>query len=399
MRLYSFLNTSTPSVQSDLGWLAVRCARAMHNAGQPLHWLPLAEASPAQTFSRAGAPLRLNAPALAHAAQHDVRLRDIPVLATPPAHAHDDGIALAMTHPIWWAMLLASAKRRIAYLDNLHHWPLPWLVNCCQVLSELWVPTEAMASTLRQSLPQLPIHVLPAPRQHHLVTDVSTAQLASMRELLNISPTAHVFYAMLDAHAALDCVPIFEAYARAFQTQPTGDVAFVIQCPPQVRSPDPANAAELVPAHATISAVLEQLSHALGYQPPNVVCLAENINAQGELMLHMVANTLIAPAHGDGLMLRSMDAVGLGNTVIAPSGRGFEAWLGEAWSGIHTPLNGAGYAQALQPRLLQVLQSTRAPTPEDKHAQQQMLWHMTNSTSAAQFSARVAHLLQSARAP
>ena len=376
LRIVSFLNPHEPSVQTDLSWLAMRQVRALVNAQVRVQWQVFAQPR-AGGAGPTGMPVPLSMAHMAHMAQYDARLADLPALARETAFddGSEAGLVLAVTSPEWWAPVLAQAPRRMAYLARHPHWPMQVLRALCAGCDEVWVPDAPFAEALRAGGHDLPLAVLPPIRQHRPSLNLALDRLEAFQASLGLSASSMVFLCALDEHGLPACAHLLAAWSQAFGGRPHTDVALVLHCPPRFWVA--ASPSGFVDADQWVR---EQLADA---GPVQVVLLDQHLNGDGEDLLRACTQVQLVVGPGDGLGLRVLDAVDLGNGVVGPAMHGLEALLGDAWQGFSpgAVVHSAELAQVLVAAHDQVL------AQGEQRAMTQ--WHVSNQLSEAAFVQRV----------
>ena len=380
LRIVSFLNPHEPSLQTDLSWLAMRQVRALVNAQVSVQWQVLA-----QPIAGGAAPTGMPAPLpeahMAHMAQYDARLADLPALAQQTAVelGREAELVLAVTSPEWWAPVLAHAPRRMAYLARHPHWPMRVLGSLCAGCDEVWVPDAPFAQDLRAERAALAVAVMPPIRLHRASLNLALDRVEAFQASLGLSASSMVFLCTLDEGGLPTCAHLLAAWSQAFGGRPSTDVALVLHCPPRFKLAS--SPSGFVDAEAWVS---EQLAAA---GPVQVVLLDQHLNGDGEDLLRACTQVQLVAGPGDGLGLRVLDAVDVGNGVVGPALHGLEALLGDAWQGFSPGAltQSAGLVQVLVAAHEQVL------AQGEQRAMTQ--WHVSNHLSEAAFVQRVlAHL-------
>ena len=380
LRIVSFLNPHEPSLQTDLSWLAVRQVRALVNAQVRVHWQVLTQPL-AGGAGPTGMPATLSMAHLVHMAQYDARLADLPALAQQTAM--EDGseaeLVLAVTSPEWWAPVLAQAPRRMVYLARNPHWPMRVLGSLCAACDEVWVPDDPFAQVVRGERPALPVTVMPPIRLHRSSLNLALDRVEAFQASLGLGASSMVFLCTLDERDLPACAHLLAAWSQAFGGRPHTDVALVLHCPPRFLAAS--SPSGFVDAEAWVS---EQLADA---GPVQVVLLDQHLKADGQDLLRACTQVQLVAGPGDGLGLRVLDAVDVGNGVVGPALHGLEALLGDAWLGFSPT------ALMQSAELAQVLVAAHAQVLAQGGQRAMTQWHVSNQLSEAAFVQRVlAHL-------
>jgi glycosyltransferase involved in cell wall biosynthesis len=310
---------------SGYGLAAIAYARALHNAGVPVWWQPWFLGSrPAMWGPEAG----LSSLPLAHAAEADAALADLPALVKAISRPIDYDTVLVHTVPEHWPAFVEPGKRTVGYTawetDALPaHWPP--LLNAMHALA---VPSSSNAEVFAQGGIHRPVHVVPHIRRHAWSASVRDDAIA-LRLRLRIPDEQFVFYSIAtwDPRKALD--DLVAGFVRTFGAQDR--VTLLLKTSAVVSHAAGARAG--MPVADVVRAIVRVADP--GRASANLaVIAADDISGRTIDAIHALGDCFVSLTHGEGWGLASFDAAAVGKPVIMTGWGGHLDYLGAGYPGL-----------------------------------------------------------------
>ncbi len=306
---------------------AIAYARALHNAGVPVWWQPwFLGPRPAMWRPEAG----LSSLPLAHAAEGDAALADLPALVKAISRPIDYDTVLVHTVPEHWPRFFEPGKRTVGYTvweaDALPaHWPK--LLNAMDVLV---VPSRMNAEVFARGGINRPLYVVPHIRRHAWSASARDDAIA-LRLRLRVPDDHFVFYSIgvWDPRKALE--DLLATYLRTFGSHER--VTLLLKTSATVSNAADARAG--MPTEGAVREIVRAAQQdARSGRASLALIAADDIGGRGIDAIHSLGDCFVSLSHGEGWGMASFDAAAAGKPVLMTGWGGQLDYLGGDYPGL-----------------------------------------------------------------